>query len=226
MIDVNKILGGILDSPAKQGFAGGLAGGVLGGALTSKSGRKMGKKAVKYGAVAAVGALAYNAWRKHQETRQPGGSVTASPAAGAGQGPVAVGREPAPRSSGFHAETQAGEETNKLGMTLVRAMIAAARADGKLDPQEMQAIVSRIEESDLSAEEKGVLVNELSRPLSLDDLVQSVASPQEAAEVYVASLLAIEVDTAAEKAYLAMLAARLGLEDGLVEELHRHVAEA
>jgi uncharacterized membrane protein YebE (DUF533 family) len=40
-----------------------------------------------------------------------------------------------------------------------------------------------------------------------------------AAEVYAASLIAINPDTPAEKAYLAMLAARLNLDPGLVREI-------
>ena len=46
-----------------------------------------------------------------------------------------------------------------------------------------------------------------------------------ATEVYAASLLAIDPDHPAEKAYLQMLAARLGLAEDLVQEIHR-TAEA
>ena len=53
--------------------------------------------------------------------------------------------------------------------------------------------------------------------------IESAGSPEVAAEIYVASLLAIDVDTAAEKSYLAMLAARLNLAPELVTELHRQV---
>jgi uncharacterized membrane protein YebE (DUF533 family) len=45
-------------------------------------------------------------------------------------------------------------------------------------------------------------------------------------EIYVASLLAIEVDTPAERAYLSLLAARLGLDEPLVAELHEQVEAA
>ena len=41
-----------------------------------------------------------------------------------------------------------------------------------------------------------------------------------AAELYAASLGAIAVDTPAEQAYLAMLARKLALPPGLVQELH------
>jgi uncharacterized membrane protein YebE (DUF533 family) len=48
-------------------------------------------------------------------------------------------------------------------------------------------------------------------------------STEVAAEIYAASLLAVEVDTAAEKGYLAMLAARLKLPSALVTEIERQV---
>ncbi len=51
----------------------------------------------------------------------------------------------------------------------------------------------------------------------------SFSSPEVAAEIYVASMLAIDVDTADEKSYLAMLAARLKLPPELVTELNRQV---
>jgi len=51
-------------------------------------------------------------------------------------------------------------------------------------------------------------------------------SPEQAAEIYTASLLAIDVDNAAERGYLAMLAQRLKLDDALVEHLHATVEGA
>ena len=51
-------------------------------------------------------------------------------------------------------------------------------------------------------------------------------TPEEAASIYTASLLAIDVDNAAERGYLAMLAARLNLDDALVKHLHDTVESA
>ncbi len=230
MFDANRILGQLLDTPSKQGFAGGVAGGLLGGMLTSKSGRKMGKKALKYGALAAVAAVAYQAWQRHQAagvgSSVPGGAGSSAAAAPPPPAPAAETWRPPPPASGFLPPPSDTAARRALGMTLVRAMIAAARADGKLEPAETQTILARLEESDLTAEEKGVLVNELSRPADPETLAHAVRTPQEATEVYVASLMAIEVDTAEERAYLARLADRLGLEPDLARELHRQVEAA
>ena len=108
-------------------------------------------------------------------------------------------------------------------MTLVRAMIAAARSDGRLDAQESQTIFQRIEALGLAPDDQALLVAEMGRPVDMDAIVSSATSPELAAEIYIASLLAVDVDTAAEKSYLAMLAARLNLAPELVAELHRQV---
>ena len=66
-------------------------------------------------------------------------------------------------------------------------------------------------------------VAEMGRPIDLDTIANGADSREVAAEIYLTSLLAIDVDTAADKSYLAMLAARLNLPPGLVSELNRQV---
>jgi uncharacterized membrane protein YebE (DUF533 family) len=215
MADMNKLLGQLLGSGAAGGFAGGLAGGIASNLLTSKSGRKMGKKALKMGGIAAVGALAYAAYQRYSTGKGSADSALSQPAE--------AGLVPAPEGSAFMPAKNdiAGQEA--LGLTLVRAMIAAARADGRLDAQESQAIFQRIESLGLDPADQAVLVAEMGHPVDVDAIVNSAASPEVAAEIYLASRLAIDVDTSAEKSYLAMLAARLQLPPELVTELNRQV---
>ncbi|HCR65335.1 MAG TPA: DUF533 domain-containing protein, partial [Oceanicaulis sp.] len=52
-------------------------------------------------------------------------------------------------------------------------------------------------------------------------VVAAADTPEHAAEIYAASLVAIEIDTPAERAYLQMLAARLELDSDLVNEIHK-----
>ncbi len=111
-----------------------------------------------------------------------------------------------------------------LGLTLVRAMIAVARADGRLDTQESQSIFQKIQSLGLDSESQSLLVEEMGHPADMDAIVNSASSPEIAAEIYTASLLAVDVDTDAEKGYLAMLAARLRLPSELVVEIERQVA--
>lgn len=211
MIDMNKLLGQLLGSGAAGGFAGGLAGGLVSSMMTSKNGRKLGGKALKLGGVAAVGALAYTAFQRYNK-----GTTSALPA-------KAVDLIPAPPGTAFMPAENDDAANESLGLTLVRAMIAVARADGRLDAQESQAVFQKIQSLGLDSESQSLLVEEMGHPVDMDAIVNSASSPEIAAEIYTASLLAVDIDTAAEKGYLAMLAARLRLPSELIMELERQV---
>jgi uncharacterized membrane protein YebE (DUF533 family) len=60
----------------------------------------------------------------------------------------------------------------------------------------------------------------------LDHLVARIHDPQTAAEVYIASVLAVRVDTDAERRHLAQLAEHAGLEASTVQALHRMIGLA
>ena len=215
MTDINQVLGKLMGSGAAGGFAGGLAGGLASNLLTTRSGRKLGKKTLQMGGMAAVGALAYAAYQRYTGDSAQQGSAATAPA----QASIA----PAPEGSAFLPARNDTAGQNALGLTLVRAMIAAARSDGRLDAQESQTIFQRIEALGLAPDDQALLVAEMGRPVDMDAIVSSATSPELAAEIYIASLMAVDVDTAAEKSYLAMLAARLNLAPELVAELHRQV---
>ncbi len=215
MSDIDQVLGKLIGSGAAGGFAGGLAGGLASNLITTKSGRKMGKKALKMGGIAAVGALAYAAYQRYT-------SSSTMPTAETVKGPSSD-LAPPPEGSAFLPARNDSAGMEQLGLTLVRAMIAAARSDGRLDAQESQTIFQRIETLGLSPDDQALLVAEMGQPVDVDAIVASATSPEIAAEIYVASLLAVDVDTVAEKSYLAMLAARLNLAPELVSELQRQV---
>jgi uncharacterized membrane protein YebE (DUF533 family) len=221
MFDANRILGQVLGSPATAGFAGGLAGGML----TSKSGRKMAKKVATYGGIAAVGALAYNAWQKHQQQAGVAAPGPAAPSPATATAPAPPQAAPAvpPPDSGFLPAADDVQACNALGLTLMRAMIAAANADGRLDGDEMQRILGRMGEMDLSAEDKALLMDELQQPVSINELVAAADGPEVATEIYVAALMAIDVDTAGEQLWLRELATRLRLPQDVVQSVHDQV---
>lgn len=182
--------------------AAGLAAGML------FSGGKPGKllgTAVKAGALAAVGGLAYKAWQNYQQG-QPGAA-------------------PAPSEDAFIPSTANAAEHEELGKTLVRAMIAAAKADGRIDATEKEAIFDKLKTMSLSAEEKAWVFDELSSPLDINAVAARADTPEHAAEIYAASLVAISADTSAEQAYLEALAVKLKLDPALVAEIHRQAGE-
>lgn len=201
------------------GIGGGLAAGGLAGLLLgSKKGRKIAGSAVKYGGMAALGALAYRAYQNYQS-----GSAPETPQAQA-QTPEPVAMLPAPAGSPFNPQDEAAQQS--LAQNIMRAMIAAAKADGHVDANEQATIFAHMDQLDLSTEEKAFVLEELRRPLDVDAVASGARTPEEAAEIYTASLLAIDIDSPAERGYLAMLAARLKLDEKLVEHLHATVASA
>jgi uncharacterized membrane protein YebE (DUF533 family) len=100
-------------------------------------------------------------------------------------------------------------------------MIAAAKADGQIDADERDRIFKRLEAMPLSAEEKAFVFDELSSPLDLDAVAARADTPEHAAEIYAASLVAMQPDTATERAYLEALAHKLKLAPALVAEIHK-----
>ncbi|WP_439527158.1 tellurite resistance TerB family protein [Pannonibacter sp.] len=223
--------------------AGGLAAGGLAGILLgSKTGRKIGGKALTYGGLALVAGLAYKAYKDYQAGQQPGSQASganAGPNAGPNAGQTGASsdmgtsgpwsRAPleleAPRGTAFDPERAPGG-SQQVAVTLLTAMIAAAKADGHIDADEQRRIFGKMDEAGLDNEAKAFLMDELRAPLDLDKIVASATTPETAAEIYAASRLAIDPDHRAEHAYLQMLAARLDLDPALVAEIENAVKEA
>ena len=127
-----------------------------------------------------------------------------------------------PAGTGFIPQTPEAEET--LARSLLRAMVSAAKADGHIDSAEQTRIFERMGTMPLSNDDKAFVMDELRAPLDIDAVAAGASNQQEAAEIYAASLLAIDPDGPAEKGYLGMLGARLKLEPGLIDHLHNTVA--
>ena len=101
---------------------------------------------------------------------------------------------------------------------MIRAMVQAAKADGQIDDQERQTILDHL--SDASDDEIAFVKAELDAPIDVSGLANDTAAHMKA-QVYSAALMAITVDTEAEKQYLANLAAALGLEAQKVADIHK-----
>lgn len=199
------------------GFGGGaVVGGLAGLLLGGKGGRKLAGSALKLGGMAVLGGLAYKAYRDWQAGKQP-----ATVESGRQNGAPVL---PPPQDTPFNPSTES--EQQALGRHLLRAMIAAAKADGHIDATEQASIFARMDELPLAPDDKAFVIDELRAPLDVDAVARAARTPEEAAEIYAASLLAIDVDNAAERGYLAMLAARLKLDEALVQHLHANVERA
>ena len=184
---------------------GALAGGIAGLLLGGKKPRKMAKTALKVGGVALVGGLAYKAWRDWQAGKPLQASGTST-------------IETPPTGSAF--EPSARSDREKLYRSIIRSMIAAAKADGHVSAEERNRISRHLETMEVGPEHRRFIEDELTRPLDIDAVVSGATCPEQAAEIYAASLLVVDQEDAAGRGYLAMLAARLELDAMLVEYLH------
>ena len=106
---------------------------------------------------------------------------------------------------------------------LIRAMIAAANADGVIDQAERNTILERLQSVELSPEEHAFIAKELLTPVEMEAIVDAVTTPALAEQVYTVSLMAIDVDTEQERHYLAALAERLHLDPATVNTIHRNL---
>lgn len=183
-----------------------LATAVLGGlgalVFGSSTGRSVAASAARLGGLALIGGLAYKAYQNYQAGK-----------------PLLDGNQqqilPAPAGTGF--EPQAATETTAL--TFIRAMIAAAAADGQIDAEERNTILGGLKEAGLDAEAHDWLTKEMAKPASIDQLAEAAETPELATQIYAAARLAINPDTAAEKDFLAGLAGSLGLDAELVANI-------
>jgi uncharacterized membrane protein YebE (DUF533 family) len=95
---------------------------------------------------------------------------------------------------------------------VLKAMINAAKADGQIDEDEIQRIVGKLQEVGSDAEDQRYVLTQMQKPAETEKLISAAKGrPELAAQIYAASLMAIEVDTPAERAYLGKLAAGLEL---------------
>ncbi len=182
--------------------------------LGTGAGRKLAGNAVTIGGLAAIAGLGYQAYKNYQAGKTAG----AEPAA------QTVEVLPPPADSGF--PTEPAMLRNDFVLTLVRAMIAAAKADGHIDVAERARIMERINAFGFGAEAEAFFQDELTNPTDIDSIVAAARTEEERVEIYTASRLAIEPDSRAERGYLDLLAGRLGLADGLIDHIEATVAAA
>jgi uncharacterized membrane protein YebE (DUF533 family) len=179
-----------------KGLGAGAVGGVLMGLLLgTKGGRKIGGGALKLGSLAAIGTVAYKAYQQYQASK-------------GGTAPAASGTLAPP------AEPKADP------ILLLRAMIAAANADGHIDADERARITVDIGRLGLGTEAAAALEAELKTPLSAEQLAHGINDPAVGAEVYTLSAAIIDKVSPEEAAYLQRLTAALKLDGALVAQIN------
>jgi uncharacterized membrane protein YebE (DUF533 family) len=146
----------------------------------------------------------------------PGASTPPTPPGATVAAPL-----PPPPSTSIDTESVDDTKAAQEAVLLIRAMIAAANADGVIDEEERNRILKKLETVDLSDQEHSFIVKELLSPAGLEDIVAQVKSPKMAKMVYTVSLLAIEVDTDAERTYMKTLAQQLSLNESDLNDIYQ-----
>jgi uncharacterized membrane protein YebE (DUF533 family) len=180
------------------GGLGALAGALLGGRRGLGGALRGG---LGGGVMAVLGAMAYQALKNRagQTARVPLGLA-------------------APQSEAERAELARSSEL------VLKAMINAAKADGRVEEKEIRNILGKVQESGADQQALEYLTAELKKPMETENLVAAARGNLElSAQIYSASLLAIEVDTPAEKQYLEELASALGLEAEVTQRIHQEL---
>jgi uncharacterized membrane protein YebE (DUF533 family) len=182
-----------------------LSGGAIGLLIGSKRGRRLGGKAVKYGAIAGVGMLAWRAWQNYQNAQNVSGGAA---------------------EQGNRIENLQGSAGEQRSLEILQAMIMAARADGHLDDRERTLLTEQMEALGADQELRDWLERQMNAPLDAQALAREADSPQAAREMYLASLAIIDEQNPMEKAWLEQLAGALEIDPALAAELERQVDAA
>ena len=166
--DLGALLGGLLGNakqavgdtkaqvqagnPMAVGGIGALAGALLGGLRGSPA-----KGAVGGAALAVLGQIAMSALQKGM------GGMTAGQSGLAEAAPTS-----APVGAGYQEAAIETVEDDASAELLLRAMINAAKADGQIDGNEMNKILSKLDEAGADQEAKDFVLAEMRRPLDLE----------------------------------------------------------
>ena len=188
-------LGGMLNADFGKGA---LTGGAL-GLLLGKN--KTTRKLATYGGLAAIGVMAYKAYGDYKQ--QQGGALAE---------PQTVDRLPPPQVE-LHSQA------------ILKALVAAAKADGHVDARERQVIEGEFSRINQDAELQQWLHAELEKPLDPAEVARSATTPEIASEMYLASLMAADEQNFMERAYLDELARQLKLDDALKSRLEQQLKQ-
>ncbi len=108
-------------------------------------------------------------------------------------------------------------EQDQQAKVLLHAMVSATKADGKIDAAEQEKILAQLK--DASEEETELVRQAVQAPLDLQGLIKNVPKGMEQ-QVYLVSLLAINLDVEAEARYLDQLAKGLNISNEMTHHIH------
>ena len=110
--------------------------------------------------------------------------------------------------------TRSQEDAAKL---MLRAMLQAAKSDGRIDAAEKKKLFGEL--GDIDRAEMDFINDELAKPVDVEGLARDVPRGQES-QVYLMSLMGIDLDSKAEAQYLHDLASALSITPQEANAIH------
>jgi len=110
---------------------------------------------------------------------------------------------------------------NDQAVLMIRAMVNAAKADGRVDNTEQEKIIGKLG-AEVSQDEVNFLKQEFAAPLNVQQFADSVPNGLEP-QIYALSLTSIELDTQDEAQYLGQLAQHMELSPQICNQIHDQV---
>jgi uncharacterized membrane protein YebE (DUF533 family) len=221
---LQKAKGVIEQNPGlAQAAAIGLAGLLFG---SRRKGPRVSGSLAKLGGLAVVGGLAYKAWQNSKAGKPllgdvvppqaPAGSAAAPAPQAAPSGAPGATRDTfqaldVPEGSAFHSVSQTEDDA----LLFLRAMVAAAAADGHIDAAERERITRGLNEAGIDPVATRWLEGQMASPADVEELAAGITTPEKAAQVYAAARIAIDPDTMQEREFLRRLAESLDLDPAL-----------
>lgn len=122
-----------------------------------------------------------------------------------------------PRNFEEHSPGMSYNEASEQATLMIRAMVNAAKADGRVDEQEQEKILGKM--GHIDQDELSFLRNELAKPLDIDGFVRSIPAGM-GIQIYAMSLMSIDLDTNPEAKYLHQLAQGLDITPQVANQIH------
>lgn len=127
-----------------------------------------------------------------------------------------------PREPPAKIELSASAETAEARL-LLRAMVAAARADGAVDREERATIAKQLDAAGLTPAERDRVLADFDRPASIEELAAGARDPMLAAQLYAAAFGAAGELSAEERAWLDRLGVALRLDKAAIAAIERRL---
>ncbi|KEO60240.1 DUF533 domain-containing protein [Thioclava indica] len=120
-------------------------------------------------------------------------------------------------ANGGEPATPPSPAQNAAAGVMLKAMIQAAKSDGKIDAAEENKLMGQL--GDISPEERAFVQQELAAPVDAQGLASQIPDALEA-QAYTMSVTAIDLDNQTEAQYLDSFAKALGLDAQSVNHIH------